>query len=48
MSGIYKNLYLNEKQQLVLFIFMFIDQLDEKTIIKYDNNDITSIIQKTS
>ena len=48
MTGIYKNLYLNEKQQLVRFVYMLIDQLDEKTVIKYDNNDIISIIKKTS
>ena len=48
MTGIYKNLYLTEKQQLLRFVYMFIDQLDEKAIIKYDNNDITLIIQKTS
>ena len=44
----YKDLYLTEKQQLLHFVYMFIDQLNENTIINYDKEDIILLIQKTS
>ena len=44
----YKELFLKEKAELLRFVYIFIDQLNENTIVNYDKKDIISLIQKTS
>ena len=48
MTATYKDLFHKEKQQLIRFVYMFIDQLNEKTVINCDKQDIIVMIQKTS
>ena len=48
MTASYKDLFYKEKQQLIRFVYIFIEQLNEKTIVNYDKNDIIALIQKTS
>jgi hypothetical protein len=44
----YKDLFLKEKAELLRFVYIFIEQLNENTIVNYDKKDIISLIQKTS
>ena len=48
ITASYKNLFLKEKSELLRFVYMFIDQLNENTIEIYDKDDIINLIQKTS
>ena len=48
MTQTYKNLYLNEKKILLKMIYEFIDQLNEKTIINWEKDDIITLIKKSS
>ena len=48
MTKSFENLYLNEKQKLLRFVYTFIDELNENTIINYNKEEIVILIQKTS
>ena len=48
LTNTYKDLYLTEKQQLIHFVYIFIEQLNENTIVNYDKKEIIYLIQKTS
>ena len=48
ITGNYKNICKEEKKQLLKFIYEFFDNLDEKAIIEYKNDDIIILINKIS
>ena len=48
MTQTYKDLYLNEKKKLLQMIYEFIENLNEKTIINYNKQDIIVLIQIVS
>ena len=48
LAGNYKDLFLQEKQELGRFVYNFIEQLNEKTIIYCNKQDILEVICRTS
>ena len=48
MTKSFEKLYLTEKQKLIRFVYTFIDELNENTIVNYNKEDIVILIQKTS
>ena len=48
ITGNYSNFYLKEKQELYRFVYIFIQQLNENTIINYQKDQIIQLIQKAS
>ena len=47
MTGNFKDILIEEKKQLLDFISNFIENLNEKTIVEYKNDDIINLILKT-
>ena len=48
MTKNFENIYLTEKQKLLRFVYTFIDELNENTIVNYNKEELVILIQKTS